>query len=347
MPVELATLRPAKVVDSTEYLTTLRPLTASALQPQIDGHVTDIRVHAGDTVTAGEVLMQIDPGPQPAAVARARATRASRKASLELAELNLGRVRELVGKGALARQDLDNAQAAASSARADVAALGAEIASSAVQLRYYRITAPAAGVVGDIPVRVGDLVTPQTRLTSVTDNRTLEANLAVPVERAAALTPGLQVEIVDGESRVVARGAVSFISPQVNADTQSVLVKATITNPDTALRAEQLTRARLVWRTHDGITVPALAVTRLGGQAFVFVAAEANGGLVARQRPVTLGELTDNAYVVERGLAAGERIVVSQIQKLRDGAAIAQAPPPGAPPAGGGSGSNPNPPSRG
>jgi len=339
IPVELVTLAPTKVVDSTEYLATLRPLTATALQPQVEGHVTEIRVHAGDPVTAGQVLMQIDPGPQPAAVARARASRASRQASLELAEQNLQRVRELVDKGALPRQELDNAAAAAASARSDVVALGAEIASSAVQLRYYQITAPAAGVVGDIPVRVGDLVTPQTRLTSVTDNHTLEANIEVPVERAAAVKPGLAVEIVDDQGRVVAEGAVSFISPQVAPETQTVLVKATIPNPGTELRAEQVTRGRIVWRTREGLTVPALAVIRLGGQAFVYVATEApggpSGGLVAHQTPVVLGELTNNAYVVERGLTAGQELVVSQVQKLRDGAPIMRAP------AGGG---RPNPP---
>jgi RND family efflux transporter MFP subunit len=357
MPVELATLQPTKIVDATEYMTSLRPLTASALQPQVNGHVTEIRVRAGDTVSAGQLLMQIDPGPQSAAVARARATRASREASLALAERNLQRVRELVGKGALPQQELDNAQAAAASARSDVAALGAEIASNAVQLRYYRITAPSAGVVGDIAARVGDLVTPQSKLTSVTDNHVLEANIAVPVERAAQVKTGMPVQIVDDQSKVIAEGTVSFVSPQVNPDTQSVLVKAKIENPDTKLRAEQLARGRIVWRTRDGLTVPALAVTRLGGQTFVYVAAEAHGGMAARQRPVQLGELTNNAYVVEHGLSSGERIVVSQVQKLRDGAPIAQAPPragaapstPGAPGAGtsspgsGGAGSASNP----
>lgn len=326
IPVELLVLRPTQVVDSTDYLTTLRPLTATALKPQIEGHVTEILVHAGDAVTAGQVLMQIDPGPQSAAVERARASRASREASLALAERNLGRVRELVAKGALPEQELDNAEAQAASARSDVAALGAEITSSAAQLRYYRITAPSAGVVGDIPVRVGDLVTPQTSLTSVTDNHVLEANLAVPIERAAAVEPGTRVELLDDEAHVVAQGSVSFVSPQVSADTQTVLVKAVIPNPETRLRAEQLTRGRIVWRTREGLTVPALAVVRLGGQAFVYVATQASGGLVARQRPVTLGELTNNAYVVERGVAAGDRVVVSQIQKLRDGAPITQAP---------------------
>ena len=83
----------------------------------------------------------------------------------------------------------------------------------------------------------------------------------------------------------------------------------------------------MVWRTLEGVTVPPLAVVRLGGQSFVFVAQFAKEGLVAKQRSVELGELTDNVYPVKKGLAPGERIVVSQIQKLRDGAPIQVAPP--------------------
>src|SRR5881394_1350622 len=105
MPVELVTLQPTKVVDASEYMTTLRPLTANALQPQVNGHVTEIRVHAGESVAPGQLLMQIDPGPQSAAVTRAKATQASREASLALAERNLERVRALVDKGALPRQE--------------------------------------------------------------------------------------------------------------------------------------------------------------------------------------------------------------------------------------------------
>jgi len=225
------------------------------------------------------------------------------------------------------RQQVDNAETAVASAREQVAALGADITSSSEQLRFYQIRAPGAGIVGDIPVRVGQYVSQQTQLTSVTDNRVLEANIAIPIDRAPDAKLGTVVRVVDPNARELATGTISFISPQADTNTQAVLVKANIDNRSGSLRGEQVARTRVVWRTLEGVTVPPLAVVRLGGQSFVFVAQFAKEGLVAKQRSVELGELTDNVYPVKKGLAPGERIVVSQIQKLRDGAPIQVAPP--------------------
>jgi RND family efflux transporter MFP subunit len=204
-----------------------------------------------------------------------------------------------------------------------------------VQLGYYKILAPGHGTVGDIPVRVGDRVSTQTVITTVTDNRVLEANVAVPVERAHDLALGMKVQIVDAAAHVVGEGVISFIAARVDPDTQSVLIKADIANASGALRAGQVVNARVVWRAQPGLTVPALAVTRQGDQAFVFVAMPADHGLVARQRPVQLGALTDNAYAVASGLSAGDRVITSSIQKLHDGGPIAPARP-GAPKSRGG-----------
>ena len=328
MPVDIATLASNQVVDATEYLATLRSRTAATLQPQVDGQIVDIFVQAGQEVDAGTPLMQIDPGRQPAAVTQARAEEASRRAQLVLAEKNLARVKKLVADGALAKQEEDNAEAAAESARADVAGQSAAIASSRVELGFYKIVAPAHGFVGDIPVRNGDRVTQQTLLTTVTDNTVLEANIAVPIEHARDVHLGTTTQILDATNHVIGEGTVAFVSPQVSRDTQSVLVKADIPNADGRLRADQVVRARVVWRMQPGIEVPALAVTRMAGQAFVYVVQQMPMGLVAKQRPIQLGDLTNNAYVVTSGLAAGDRIVTTNLQKLRDGAAITPAPPP-------------------
>ena len=338
MPVDLVTLQTTRVVDASEYLATLRSRTAATLQPQVEGQVVAILVKAGDLVKPGQPLVRIDPGAQPSAVAQESATRAARQAQLALAQRNLERVQRLVTTGALPQQELDNARAAVEAAKGDVEALGAQIAGSRVQLGYYQILAPGAGVVGDIPVRVGDRVTPQSVITTVTDNSVLEANISVPVDRASALQRGMDIQLVDETSQIVGGGKLGFISPLVSSDTQSVLVKADIDNSAGKLRAEQVVRARIVWSTHDGVTVPALAVTRQGGQPFVFVAVAQDGGMVAHQRPVQLGALTNNAFVVASGVKAGERVVTSGIQKLRDGVPIVKAPPKAA---GAGSGTGP------
>jgi RND family efflux transporter MFP subunit len=333
MQVPVAAVAPSELVDSTEYLALLRSRRQAAIKPQVEGQITQISVKPGDTVDAGTPMMRIDPARQSAAVAQTQAAATSRRAALELADRNLARVQELVQRGALPQQELDNARTAAATARADVAALGAQLRGSVVQLRYYQVTSPSHGVVGDIPVRVGDTVTPAMQVTSVADIAVLEANVAIPVSRARDVKLGGEIRIVDDAGKQIATGKVTFAAPQVSPDTQSVLVKADIDNASGALRADQIVRVRVVWKVRPGIAVPVAAVTWVGGQPFVFVVEKAGNRSVARQRVVRLGELGDQTYPVESGLKAGEQIVIGGVQKVRDGAPIApQAGRPQAPP---------------
>lgn len=326
MPAPVATVATSELVDSTEYLAQLRSRTTAAIKPQVEGRITQIFVKPGDTVAQGTPLMRIDPARQTAAVAQASATASARRSALELAQRNLERVQTLVQRGALPRQELDNARTAAETARADVAALGAQLRGSRVELAYTQVTAPARGVVGDIPVRVGDTVTPATQVTSVADINVLEANVSIPVARTRDVKLGSEIRISDETGHPLATGKVTFIAPEVNPATQAVLIKADIDNKDHTLRADQIVRARVVWGTRQGIAAPALAVTWVGGQPFVYVVETKGNQTVARQRPVQLGELTDRTYPVQSGLKAGEQIVVAGIQKLRDGAPIKPQP---------------------
>jgi RND family efflux transporter MFP subunit len=198
-----------------------------------------------------------------------------------------------------------------------------------VQLRYFTITAPIAGVVGDVPMRVGSQVTPQTLLTTIDQNDTLEVNASVPIERAPALKVGLPLQVLssDGSQRL-ATTTVSFVSPHADDQTQSILVKGIVPNPDGALRAAQYVRARIVWRTADSLAVPVTAVLRINGQFFAFVAEPGAGGaLTAKQRAIKVGPIAGDSYPVLEGLKAGDRVVVSGAQKLADGAPIQDTPP--------------------
>lgn len=123
--------------------------------------------------------------------------------------------------------------------------------------------------------------------------------------------------------------------------TQTILAKAKLGAGASKFRADQFIRARLVWSEAPGLVVPLLAVTRVGGQFFVFVAEPGEGGgLVARQRSVTLGAMVGNNYVVLDGLNEGERLITGGIQKIGDGAPVSAGPPaaPGAPGRQGGGG---------
>jgi len=324
--VELTTAKPADIEDATEYVGTLRSLQSTAIQPQVEGQITKIFVKSGDRVAAGAPLAQIDPRRQEAAVSSQEAERAAREAAVNYARQQAERARQLLAAGAISRQEAEQAETAQRTAEANLESLQAQVRQQQVQLRYYTVTAPTAGIVGDVPVRVGNQVTPQTQLTTIDQNATLEVNVSVPVERTPELRVGLplQVKSSDGSAEL-ARTTIGFISPRVDDQTQSVLVKGTISNADGRLRPAQYVRARIVWNRKQGIVVPVTAVLRLSGQMFVFVAEDAGGKLVAKQRAIKVGPITGDSYPVIEGLEAGDRVVVSGVQKLADGAPIQPA----------------------
>jgi RND family efflux transporter MFP subunit len=284
-------------------------------------------VKSGDRVHAGAPLIQIDPRRQQAAVSSQEAERAAREANVNFARQQQQRANELFAAGAISQQELEQAETALRTAEANLKALQAQVQQQQVQLRYYTVTAPAAGVIGDVPVRVGHQVTTSTVLTTIDQNETLELYLSVPIERARDLKNGLPIQVLssDGQQRL-ATTVVNFISPHVDDQTQSLLVKGAVRNADLALRASQFVRARIVWKTTPGIVIPVTAVLRINGQYFAFVADDANGKLVARQRAIKTGPIIGDAYAVLDGLKPNDRVVVSGVQKLVDGAPIAPSP---------------------
>jgi RND family efflux transporter MFP subunit len=322
IPVKIEVARSVPLSDTTEYVATLKSRDSSILMPQVEGQITEIRVHSGDRVAPGAVLMQIDPLKQQATVNSQEHNRAAQEANLKWAESQYQRTSGLYAAGVVSKQDLDQSKMALDNAQSQLKALDAQVQEQQVQLRYYRVTSPTNGIVGDIPVRVGDRVTTTTMLTTVDKPGSLEAYIYVPVERSAQLKADMPVQIVDGAGNVLADSRISFLSPQVDNTTQTVLVKARIANNEDKLRNLQFIRARVIWGIRQGPVVPVLAVSRIGGQYFVFVAEEQNGKLVAHQKPLRVGEMVGNNYVVLEGIEPGDKVIVSGTQFLIDGAAV-------------------------
>lgn len=330
VPPAAVQLQPAAekpIEDATEYVATVKSLHSTTIQPQIDGQITRIFVRSGERVTAGAPLVEIDPRRQQAAVSSQEAERAAREAAVTYAQQQAQRSTELYNAGAISRQELEQAQTALKTAQANLESLQAQVRQQEVQLRYYTVTAPTAGVVGDVPVRVGFQVSPQTVLTTVDQNETLELYVNVPLERVSALKNGLPIRVLSSDGQdVLAQTSVSFISPHVDDQTQSVLVKAPVPNASRALRNQQFVRARIISRVTNAIVVPVTAVLRINGQYFAFVAEKNGQQLVARQRPVKLGEIVGNDYPVREGIKPGDQIIVSGVQRLADGAPVQPAP---------------------
>jgi len=317
---ETINLEPVPRVD--EYVATVKSRRSASIQPQVDGALTRIVAKSGDYVSAGQALMTVDPLKQQSVVEQQRSTEAQKKATYEYNQIEVERQRKLYEEGVTSKQSLDLAVQAFENSKADWESSSAARAAEQRQLAYYNVTAPFSGVVGDIPVHVGDYVSPQTLLTTVDENADLEAYIYIPTEKAADIRMGLPVQIVTSTGELIENTKIYFISQQVDNATQGILVKAPVHGSLDKFRNAQLVKARVVWSTAPTPTVPVLAITRIGGQAFVYVAERGDNGTVAKQRAVTLGDTVGNDYAVTSGLKPGDQVVVSGTQFLIDGVPI-------------------------
>ena len=320
--VTIVTLEPTPIEDASEFIATVRSLHSTTVQPQVDGVLTKIFVRSGDNVTAGTPLMQIDPEKEAQTLRNTESQRTAREADVTYWKGQVERLQALLKAGAISQNELDTAQHSLDTAQANLEALDAQVREGRVQLQYYRVAAPTAGIVGDIPVREGDRVTTSTMLTTIDDRAGLEVYIQVPVDRAPDLRVGLPVQLLDQDGKVMATNPLTFVAPRVDPATQTVLAKSLLRTAPPSVKVQQFVRTRIVWRSMPGLLIPVTAVTRVNGQYFCFVAEPVGEGFVARQHPVQVGEVQGNNYVVKGGLKAGDRLIVSGIQKIADGAPV-------------------------
>lgn len=320
--VGIVTLQPTPIEVSSDFISTVRSLHSTTVQPQVDGRVTRVYVKSGDVVRAGALLMQIDPEKQQATLQNTESQRSARVADVTYWKAQVERLQSLLKAGAISQNEFDTAQHNLDAAQAQLSALDAQVREGRVQLQYYRLTAPTAGVVGDIPIREGDRITTSTLVTTIDDKAGLEAYIQVPVDQAVDLRAGLQTQILDAEGKVVASNPITFVAPRVDPATQTVLAKALLRDAPPSVRVQQFVKLRLIWRATPGLTVPVTAVSRINGQYFCFVAEDTPNGLVARQHPLQVGEVKGNDYIVKSGLKAGDKLIVTGIQKIADGVPV-------------------------
>lgn len=331
MPVEIITLANKPVEQTSEFVASLKSRRSTTIQPQAEGHLTRIAVRSGERVSQGAVLFEIDSAPEQSALASLQSMRPMREAELEFARQQVDRNKKLLEAGAISQREVEQFETSLRANEAQLKALDDQIKQQRSMLAYFRVTSPSAGVVGDIQVHVGDRVTKSTVLTTVDENDVLELYINVPVQQAPGLRVGLPVRLMDDRGQLIATNTISFVSPNVD-DTQTVLAKAQLVDGRGQFRADQFVRARVVWSQAPGLTVPVTAVLRINAQYFAFVAEKAGEGMVAKQKPVDLGDIIGNAYIVKSGLTPGEQLIVSGLQKIRDGAPVMPAPPDGAAP---------------
>ena len=278
----------------------------------------------------------------------ARAKRDSAKTESDLANAYLPRLQTLVNEGGVAQVQLDEVLLQAETAKNNLITAEQEIAAAEVKVQQAEtsisqaqaeanaasvsvnnkeIKAPIAGVVDNLPVKEGDYVSAgQSVVAKVAQSEDLFLNIQVPSNRASQLKPGLRLDLLDPTSKEkLSTGKVTFVSPTVDTAGQTILAKARFNNQNGELRDGQYVEARLTWDTHRGLLIPTKSISRIGGKEFVYQVSDEtneNGQEVVSLTPVELGAIQGNSYQVISGLETGDRIAISNILKLQDGAPI-------------------------
>ncbi|WP_414514667.1 efflux RND transporter periplasmic adaptor subunit [Nostoc sp. PCC 9305] len=364
--VKISAVQNGIIEESSDFIASLKSLRSVTLQPRIQGQVTQILVKSGDPIVEGAAILQVDPT-RPAGIsgsntvpqaflmqlANARATlksleaeRPSYVANLQLYQQNYDKFVNLAEQGAVSRQTsnqfanrLANAKTSLDAIDSRIQAQRATILQAEKSLQQSnvntqtqqpqpdKITAPFSGTVGNIPVKVGDLVNTSTPLVNITQNRPLEVNISVPLQQGPQLRKGMPVEVMNTQGQKLGRSRIFFIAPNASNETQTILIKALFDNTNGQLRADQLVRARVFWNQRPGVLIPTTAMTRVGGDTFVYVveteiSPQGVSQQVARQRRVKLGEIKGNNYQVIEGLQPEDKVIISGLLNLRDGVAI-------------------------
>jgi RND family efflux transporter MFP subunit len=317
--------RMAPFADGVDTVSTLEALEEVNLATQAGGRIQTLLVRQGDAVRQGQLLMVLDQ-------TQARAEVARLQAETETKRLNFQRYEYLVRQGAASAIQRDQFRQDYISSRMNLVARAAD-------LSFRDLRAPIAGIVGDVQVKVGDVIQSGAPFTKIIRNDPLVARVDVPAVYSNRLRVGLPVILMDpATNRPLARSVVRSLDPGVVAGTQSLLAKAEFANPSGVLRNGLRTRTRLILDQRAELSVPFNAVSQISGQSFVFVVGslaelEQRPGQAkleplrqlppttrfALQTPVDLGPLQNNRYPVRRGLRPGQVVITTNLINLRHG----------------------------
>ena len=327
---------PARARDVGVYITGLgsvTPLNTVTIHSRVDGQLLDLTFREGQLVKAGDLLAEIDPKPFEAQLTQFQGQLARDQALLENARLDVTRYETLATTDAIPEQQLDTQRSLVRQYEGAVTNDQGLIESIRVQLAYCRITSPIGGRVGLRQVDPGNIVHAAdagglvviTQLQPIAVVFTIpEDSIPVVLDRIARGT-AVPVDAYDREQRhKLASGTLLTIDNQVDPSTGTVKLKATFPNTDGRLFSSQFVNARLLLDVkHHAIVVPAVAIQRGAGGAFVYVMTPAQTVTV---RQVTVGVAEGDDVAVDSGLTAGERVVVDGADRLREGArVVAQA----------------------
>ena len=318
-----------------EYPSIVRALSEVELRAQVNGYITGIHFQEGDQVRKGQKLYSIDQQTYAANYEQAKAALEVQKANLAKAEKDVARYRELEKNDAIAKQQVDYAEAAYESAKRQVEASEAAIRGVQTNVRYSTIVAPFDGTIGISQVRLGASVSAgQTLLNTISSDNPIAADITVDQKEILRFTQlyhkkgaanDSTFRLAFGTQVYPASGKISIIDRAVDAQTGTIRMRLTFPNADHALRPG-MSGTLQVLSTGDQKTVviPHKAVGEQLGEFFVYVT---QGDTAVTQRKILVGKQVGKGIIVRDGLKEGDTIVTEGIQNLREGSAISIAKP--------------------
>lgn len=325
-----------------EYVGRIRAQQFVEVRARVEGYLQKMFFEEGTRIKKGQTLFVIDPSLYRARVEKARAQLNKAKAQEQKADRDLKRMRPLYEQNAASQLDLDNAEAAYESAKAEVMVAAADLKQAEMTLGYTTVTSPADGYISERSADIGTLVGPNGKslLATIVNSDTVRVDFAMTSleylrsrsrnvrlgerDSRRQWDPYVTITMADGTAYPY-RGLVDFASPQVNPTTGTFSVRAEMPNPDHILLPGEFTKVKLLMDVRkDAIQVPAKALDIEKGGAYVYVVRPDS---VVERRFVETGPEVDNNMIVERGLAAGEWIVTEGYHKLHHGMKVAPVAP--------------------
>lgn len=309
------------------------------IKPRVDGQLLRVAFQEGQQVKVGEVVAELDARPYRAQLEQASGQLARDQALLANAQLDVTRYRDLQAKDSIAQQQVDAQEALVRQYQGTVQTDRGAVENARLQLDFTQIRAPISGRLGLRQVDVGNMVhaSDSTGIFVLTQTQPITVVFAIPADNLAAVLPRvqagekLQVDAWDREGKVkLASGRLLTIDNQIDTTTGTVKLKAEFGNGDNALFPNQFVNVRLRVETRSGaILVPIAAISRGAQGTFVYVVDGQERTVSTRS--VTLGPSTADVVAIEKGLEAGEQVVIDGADKLRQGSRVELATPQSSP----------------
>jgi membrane fusion protein (multidrug efflux system) len=322
-----------------EWVGTLDGYVNAQIQPQANGYLIRQNYREGSQVQEGEVLFEIDPRPFEAALEQAQGQLGQAQAQLALAQINVNRDTPLAEAHAIARSQLDNEVQQKAQAEASVKTAEAAVATANLNLGFTKVRSLISGVAGQATTQVGNLVSTQSILTSVSQLNPIKVYFSISDSEYLALTKRAGAgggDLLHGASNLPLtltlsngevypqKGHVVFVDRQLNSQTGAIRIAASFANPGNILRPGQFGRVKAETQVlHGAILVPQIAITEFQGQEQVYTVGPND---TVHVNSVTLGPQYGNSWVVESGLASGSLVIIDNLQKLREGAPVSPQP---------------------